>query len=365
MNLSATDWASCPGNWAYREQRKHHLLHRHSSCHYCSAPSNPDVAIVQVAEAAGTDSDRTRDGPGSAVDRAAREVNVSAAVHPGPDWLPAMATTLLARTDAEEDRATDGWDRHSVLAELDIVAGMVRKVVGHYRVGPGLPAMGARVVDDLGAEVEGQLGQRGQDAADPVVAPVETGDHLVAAAVVAREVGNYQDSGLAGLVGRETGRGRWNPVVEDDTVAASPSAADCRDGVVEPIPAGVHRTAAEAVRMVVVVVAAVDPVVAATAPDPVAEAAAAVDSGRNCSDSDADRVVEGATATTSSRLAWGLALVAGPDDRDVVVAVVPVPVLACTAGEVAYWEESSNLACHQARHPSDSARKGQVLQGAY
>lgn len=67
-----------------------------------------DVAIVQVAAAAGTDSDRTRDGPGSAVDRAAREVNVSAAVvHLGPDWLPAMATTSLVRTDAAEDTATD------------------------------------------------------------------------------------------------------------------------------------------------------------------------------------------------------------------------------------------------------------------
>lgn len=71
-----------------------------------------DVAIVQVAAAAGTDSGRTRDGPGSAVDRAAREVNVSAAVHLGPDWLPAMATTSLVRTDAAEDTATDGWVRN-------------------------------------------------------------------------------------------------------------------------------------------------------------------------------------------------------------------------------------------------------------
>lgn len=81
-----------------------------------------DAEIVRAAEAAGTDSVRTRDGPGSAVDRAAMEVNVTAAVHPGPGSLPAMATTLLARTDVE-GRATDGWDRHSVLAELDIVAG--------------------------------------------------------------------------------------------------------------------------------------------------------------------------------------------------------------------------------------------------
>lgn len=74
-----------------------------------SVALDTDVAIVQVAAAAGTDSDRTRDGPGSAVDRAAREVNVSAAavVHLGPDWLPAMATTSLVRTDAAEDTATD------------------------------------------------------------------------------------------------------------------------------------------------------------------------------------------------------------------------------------------------------------------
>lgn len=54
---------------------------------------------MRVAEAAGTDSVRTRDGPDSAVDRAAMEVNVTAAVHRGPGSLPAMATTLLARTE--------------------------------------------------------------------------------------------------------------------------------------------------------------------------------------------------------------------------------------------------------------------------
>lgn len=67
-------------------------------------------------------------------------------------------------------------------------------------------------------------------------------------------------------------------MVEDDTAAGHPS-ADCKDGVVEPIPAGVHRTVAEADRVVVAAVVPVDP-------DPPV-AAAEVGSGRSCWDSDA------------------------------------------------------------------------------
>lgn len=93
------------------------FLHRlHLASMIGSVALDTDAEIVRVAEAAGTDLVRTRDGPGSAVDRAAMEVNVTAAVHRGPDLLPAMATTLLVRTDVE-GRATDGWDRHLVLAE--------------------------------------------------------------------------------------------------------------------------------------------------------------------------------------------------------------------------------------------------------
>lgn len=73
--------------------------------------------------------------------------------------------------------------------------------------------------------------------------------------------------------------------MEDDTAAGHPS-VDCRDGVVEPIPAGVHRTAAEADQ---VVVAAVDPAVVPVDPDPLV-AVAEVDSGRSYWDSDAGDV---------------------------------------------------------------------------
>lgn len=240
-----------------------------------------DVAIGQVAAAAGTDSGRTRDDPGSEVDRAAREVNVSAAVHLDPGWLPAMATTSLARTDAEEDTATDGWGRNWVPAELDIVAGMVRKVAVHYRVHSEEDALAVGDLEEGVVDHPGQHGRTAAAAADPVVAPVATVGRRVAAA--AREVGSYQGFDPVGLEGRATGRESWHPEVEDDTVAGSPSAGDCRDGVVEPIPlAGVHRTTAEAVQEGAA--AAVDPIVAAIDPDPDPEVAvaAAVGLDRNC-----------------------------------------------------------------------------------
>lgn len=261
-----------------------------------------DVAIVQVAAAAGTDSGRTRGGPDSAVDRAAREVNESAVVHLGPDWLPAMATTSLVRTDAAEDTATDGWDRNWVPVELDIVAGRaLRKVVVHCRVDRVHLEADALEVDDLAVEVVGQHGRHpAAAAADQAVARVEIVGHLVAAAVAGREVGSYQGSVRVGQEGTVTDRESWHPVVEDDTVAGSPSAGGCRDGVVVPIPAGVHRTTAAVARKVDVVV---DPVVAAVALDPVVavSAAAAAGSGRNCWDSDAGRaeVVAGAIVVTS------------------------------------------------------------------
>lgn len=245
---------------------------------------------MRAAEAAGTDSVRTRDGPDSAVDRAAMEVNVTAAVHPGPGSLPAMATTLLARTDVE-GRATDDLDRHSALVELDIVAGreytenwrvvlatMEATAEDHCRADPVdrwrtagiVPAL----VDDLGVEEEDPLDQVDRlAAADPAVGPV------VAVAVhPVTEEDNYRGSGREAQAGTGTDRANWHPVVEDDTAAGHPS-ADCRDGVVEPIPAGVHRTVAEADRVVVAAVVPVDP-------DPPV-AAAEVGSGRSCWDSDA------------------------------------------------------------------------------
>lgn len=240
-------------------------MHHHSSCHYCFDPSNPDVEIVRAAEVAGTDSDRTRGGPGSAVDRAAREVNVSAAVHLGPDLRPAMATTLLARTDGE-DKGTDGWDRHSVREESDIVAGMAPMEVDHFRVVPGLPVVVAQAADAPGVEAVVLPDQRDRvAAADPVVVLVATVGHHLA---VGMAEGSYRGSDPVHRAGRATGHERLNPVVEDDTVAGSPSDAEgYRGGVVEPIPADDHRTVGEAVqRMVVVVVAAV---VTAVAADPV------------------------------------------------------------------------------------------------
>lgn len=234
---------------------------------------------MRAAEVAGTDSGRTRGGPGSAVDRAAREVNVSAAVHLGPDLRPAMATTLLARTDGE-DKGTDGWDRHSVQAESDIVAGMAPMAADHFRVAPGMPVVVALAVD---APAVGEVvlpDQRDRAAAvDQLVGPVAIVGHHLA---VGMAVGNYRDSDPVHRAGMATGRERLNPVVEDDTVAGSPFDAEgYRGGVVEPTLADDHRTVVEAVpRMVVVVVVAVvtavaaDPVVAPVIdPDLVAEAA--------------------------------------------------------------------------------------------
>ena len=91
-------------------------------------------------------------------------------------------------------------------------------------------------------------------------------------------------------------------MVEDDTAVGSPSAGGCRDGVVEPIPAaGVYRTTAAVARKADVAVGLVGLVVA---PDPAVEvsAAAAVDSDRNCWDSDVGRraaEAEGAIAIRS------------------------------------------------------------------
>lgn len=297
-------------------------------------------------EVAGTDSGRTRDGPGSAVDHAAREVNVSAAVHRGLDLLPAMATTLLARIDAE-GRVTDGWDRHSVQAVLDIVAGMVPMAEDHFRVDPGLPVVVGLVVDGLAVETEDLRDQRDPvAAADPFVALVGTGGHR---SVVGRVVGNSQGSGLVHQVGTATGRERSNPEVEDDTVAGSPSdVGDCRDGVVEPIPADEHRTVAAAVQTGAAVVAVTVGriVVPAIGPDLVAEAAA-VGLGRNCWDNDAGHavVVVDAIATTNSMSVWDLAPAVVPDVLDAAV-VVPVPALACIAVVVAYSEESWSRVCH-------------------
>lgn len=144
-------------------------------------------------------------------------------------------------------------------------------------------------VDDLGAEVEVPLGRVDRlAAAGPVVAV-----HPVA--VAAREEGSSQDSAREVQADRETGRESWHPVVEDDTVAGHPS-ADCRGGVAEPIPAGVHRTAAEADR---VVVAAVGPAVVPVDPDPLV-AVAEVGSGRNCWDNDAGDAVAVADAIVAT-----------------------------------------------------------------
>lgn len=186
--------------------------------------------------------------------------------------------------------------------ESDTVAGTVRRVVAHCRVHFAADAL---EVDDLGVGVVGQHGHRAAvAAAGPVVALVE----IVAAAAVAvgRAVDNYQDSARAVREGRVTVRASWHPVVEDDTVAGSPSAAGCRDGVVEPIPAaGVRRTTAAVARKAHV---AVDLVGLVVAPDPAVEvsAAAAVDSDRNCWDNDAGRrAVEAAGAIAIRSLGSG------------------------------------------------------------
>lgn len=147
----------------------------------------------------------------------------------------------------------------------------------HYQVGPvdRWPTAGVAPaqVDDLGVEVEDPLDRVDRLAvADPAVGPV-----VAVAALPETVEDSYQDSGREDQAGRETDRESWHPVVEDDTVAGHPS-ADCRDGVVEPIPAGVHRTAAEADRVAVVAVVLVDP-------DRLA-VAAEVGSGRSYWDSD-------------------------------------------------------------------------------
>lgn len=176
--------------------------------------------------------------------------------------------------------------------ESGTVAGTVRKVVAHCRVHFAADAL---EVDDLGVGVVGQHGrQAAVAAAGPVVALVEI---VAAAAAVGRAVDSYQGSARVDREGRVTGRASWHPVVEGDTAAGSPSAAGCRDGVVEPIPAaGVHRTTAAVARKADV---AVGPVGLVVAPDPEVEvsAAAAVDSDRNCWDSDVGRrAVEAADA---------------------------------------------------------------------
>lgn len=217
----------------------------------------------------------------------------------------------------------------------------------------------AHQVDDLGAEVEDPLDHRvdrlaavvaADPAVDPVVVVVVVG-HPVAVAAVTEE-GSYRDFARADQADRETGRESWHPVVEDDTSAGHPS-ADCRDGVVEPIPAGVRRTAAEADP---VAVAAVDPAAVPVDPDRLV-AAAEVGSGRNCLDNDAaDAAAVDATVATNLGSALGLAVAAvDPDGRDV-AAVVPDPDLACTAAEAVYWEESWNLVCRLVRPPFGSGR---------
>lgn len=169
--------------------------------------------------------------------------------------------------------------------ESGTVAGTVRKVVAHCRVHFAADAL---EVDDLGVGVVGQHGHRAAvAAAGPVVALVEI--VAAAAAAVGRAVDNYQGSARVDREGRVTGRASWHPVVEDDTAAGSPFAGGCRDGVVEPIPAaGVRRTTAAVARKADV---AVDLVGLVVAPDPEVEvsAAAAVDSDRNCWDSDVGR----------------------------------------------------------------------------
>lgn len=126
-------------------------------------------------------------------------------------------------------------------------------------------------VGDLEAEVGDPLDHLA------AVAPV-----VVAQLVVAMGADSCRDFDRGVPADRETGRESWHPVVEDDTVAA-----DCRDEVVEPIPAGARYTAAEADRAVV---AAVGLAVVPVDPDPL-EVVAEVGSGRNCWDSDAGRAV--------------------------------------------------------------------------
>lgn len=231
----------------------------------------------------------------------------------------------------------------------------------HFRADPvdRWPTAGvapAHQVDDLGAEVEDPLDHRvdrlaavvaAGPAVDPVVVVVV--GHPVAAVT---EEGSYRGSVRADQVDRETGRESWHPVVEDDTAAGHPS-ADCRDGVVEPIPAGVRRKAAEADR---VAVAAVGPAAVPVDPDRL-EAAAAVGSGHNCWDNDAaDAAAVDAIVATNLGSVWDLAVAAvDPGGRDVAV-VVPDPDLACTAAEAVYWEESWNPVCRLVRPPFGSGR---------
>lgn len=212
-------------------------------------------------------------------------------------------------------------------------------------------------VDDLGAEVEDPLDHRVDRfaavvAAGPAVDPVVVvAGHPVAVAAVTEE-GSYRDSARADQADRGTGRESWHPVVEDDTAAGHPS-ADCRDGVVEPIPAGVRRTAAEADR---VAVAAAGPAAVPVDPDRLV-AAAEVGSGHNCWDNDAaDAAAVDATVATNLGSALGLAVAAvDPDGRDV-AAVVPDPDLACTAAGAVCWEESWNPVCRLVRPPFGSGR---------